>query len=169
MANNDYAAKIETQHPGLIPLLGKVTDAVVALQYGLTDVRVRTIRHKLGIARMPRAENESWVLSKALLEQNKVDVGVTSDRALAMRLGVHERHIARYRREHNIPAASTFPYPASLTPIPEEKVREMFAQGATDAEIGAAVGRTEATIALLRRKKWGLFRGVSRNKKESTK
>lgn len=169
MANNTYAEKIEAQYPGLIALLGKVTDKAAGLCHDATEARIRTIRHKLGIARKEREESPNWALSKTLLEQNKNAVGVTSDRALATQLGVPERHIARYRRERNIPAASTFPYPASLTPIPEDKVREMFAQGATDAEIGAAVDRSEATIALLRRKKWGLFRGVSRSKTDSTK
>lgn len=142
---------IKTKLEAIEQELGQKSDYVLAKEHHLPVDRIRKKRVELGL---PTAK---VAFQNDTLAKIKDRLGKVSDSSLARELGISVNSIFQWRKAAGIPCFKPSPRSKHYVPIDGEKVKELFHQAKTDAEIASAVGCSRGYVGMLRRK-LGLLR-----------
>lgn len=133
----------ERREKAITPLLATLSDKEIANQVDVPQHTVRKFRKKAGIPEH-LSEYDAKVLAQVQL------LGTMSDKKAAKMIGVPHGVIFRHRHARGIPPFGTSPKCADYKRIDQERVRVLFHEGKTDAEIATALGCATGSIAGVR-------------------
>lgn len=136
---------VESRYPGIMAKLGKVTDRVIASEYGITGAAVHLIRRKYNIPPCATVKHGPKLRDIETSYPGMFDrLGKDRDSALAAEYGISRERVRQYRLRYNINAV-----PRAYA-FPNRAVRLLGV--ATDAELARKYNVPVPTIFNMRRK-----------------
>lgn len=132
----EYADKVEQQHPGIVSMLSKLSDTAIARLYGLSRSRVFQHRKRLEVVSRSEVRN-----SKPLTQQEIDLIGTMPDGVLAEKLNITTRRVKAIRALLNVPPYERVVEKSVLYSVKDRLCKESDGQIAQELGLGLSTVR----------------------------